>query len=117
MSPIAEYWQPLSKKKVRCELCPIRCGLREGRDGPCGSRGNEDGKMVLRQYGRVVSAAVDPIEKKPLYHYLPGQPILSIAAMGCNLHCQFCQNWNISQGRDLRATDLGPAVFVNSNIV
>jgi pyruvate formate lyase activating enzyme len=68
--------------------------------------------MLAKQYGRLVSAAVDPIEKKPLYHFLPGAPILSIAAQGCNLHCQFCQNWTISQGRRANAEDMDPAEVV-----
>ncbi len=68
--------------------------------------------MVLRQYGRVVSAAVDPIEKKPLYHFLPGLPILSIAASGCSLHCGFCQNWSLSQGAGGRAVEMSPAEVV-----
>jgi pyruvate formate lyase activating enzyme len=94
---LAAYWHTEGADAVRCELCPIGCRLKEGRDGPCGSRGNVGGKMMVKQYGRLVSAAVDPIEKKPLYHFHPGAPILSIAAHGCNLHCQFCQNWSISQ--------------------
>ncbi len=97
MVPRAEFWHPLPNGQVACDLCPVGCRLREGRDGPCASRANRGGVMELLSYGRVVSAAVDPIEKKPLYHFHPGCDILSVAAPGCNLHCLFCQNWNISQ--------------------
>lgn len=108
----AAYWHTESADAVRCELCPIGCRLKLGRDGPCGSRGNVAGKMVAQQYGSLVSAGVDPIEKKPLYHFHPGAPILSIAAQGCNLHCQFCQNWTISQGRRGTADDVTPQQVV-----
>ncbi len=93
----AAWWKTIEGGDVRCTLCPIGCRLKEGRDGPCGTRGNRDGRMVALQYGRIVAAGVDPIEKKPLYHFHPGAPIFSVAAPGCNLHCLFCQNWNISQ--------------------
>jgi pyruvate formate lyase activating enzyme len=86
--------------------------LEEGDDGLCGTRGNVAGVMVAKQYGRLVSAAVDPIEKKPLYHFHPGQPILSVAALGCNLHCQFCQNWSISQDFRGQTRDVTPAQIV-----
>jgi pyruvate formate lyase activating enzyme len=110
----AAYWRAEPPRAVRCELCPIGCRLKEGRDGPCGSRGNVGGRMVAKQYGRLVSAAVDPIEKKPLYHFHPGAEILSIAALGCNLHCQFCQNWNISQARSGPAEDASPRDVVEN---
>jgi pyruvate formate lyase activating enzyme len=103
----AAHWISLPGQAVRCELCPLGCRLVESRDGPCGSRGNRGGRMVPLEYGRLVSAAMDPIEKKPLYHFHPGAPILSIAALGCNLHCQFCQNWTISQRHDGRPGGAG----------
>jgi len=105
----AAWWTPLDDGAVRCGLCPIGCRLREGRDGPCGTRGNREGRMVALQYGRIVAAGIDPIEKKPLYHFHPGAPILSVAAPGCNLACLFCQNWDISQedqGREVKAEEL-----------
>lgn len=108
MIPVeAAHWTALPDRAVRCQLCPLGCRLAEGRDGPCGSRGNRGGRMVPLEYGRLVSAAMDPIEKKPLYHFHPGAPILSIAALGCNLHCQFCQNWTISQRHDGRPGGAG----------
>jgi pyruvate formate lyase activating enzyme len=95
--PGAAWWTPLDNGQVACELCPVGCRLREGQTGPCATRANLDGTMVPLHYGRIVSRAVDPIEKKPLYHFFPGRRILSVAAPGCNLHCLFCQNWTISQ--------------------
>ncbi len=93
----ARWWLPIDGARVHCELCPVGCTLDEGRDGPCGTRGNRGGEMVPLHYGEIVSAGMDPIEKKPLYHFHPGRDILSVAAPGCNLHCAFCQNWRISQ--------------------
>lgn len=111
MIKTAAYWRPLDNGQVACDLCPINCRLREGQTGPCATRVNHGGEMIPLHYGRIVSAVVDPIEKKPLYHFHPGRSILSVAAPGCNLHCMFCQNWNISQDGDARteqtsATDL-----------
>ena len=82
---------------VRCELCPRRCVVPPGASGSCRVRVNLDGELKAVTYGFPVSAHVDPIEKKPLYHYLPRSPILSIATVGCTLHCLNCQNWEISQ--------------------
>jgi pyruvate formate lyase activating enzyme len=110
--PAAAWWSPLPDGAVRCELCPHGCRLPDGRAGPCGSRANAGGRMVAKEYGRLVSTAVDPIEKKPLYHFHPGSSILSIAAQGCNLHCQFCQNWTISQRRDAAAAEAAPEEVV-----
>lgn len=108
MMKTAAWWSPLDNGQVACELCPIYCRLREGQTGPCATRANHEGTMVPLHYGRIVSAAVDPIEKKPLYHYHPGRSILSVAAPGCNLHCQFCQNWNISQDGEARTRSASP---------
>jgi pyruvate formate lyase activating enzyme len=94
----AAWWQSIKNDKVVCELCPIACTLKSGQSGPCGTRINRDGEMQPLHYGELVSAGVDPIEKKPLYHFNPGGSIFSVAAPGCNLHCKFCQNWTISQG-------------------
>lgn len=100
MDPVAapaRWWRALDDGAVACELCPVGCRLPEGKAGPCGTRANREGRMVPLHYGRVVSAGMDPIEKKPLYHFHPGRGILSVAAPGCNLHCLFCQNASISQ--------------------
>jgi len=109
---VAAYWEVAEDELVQCLLCPIGCRLQEGEDGLCGTRGNVAGEMVAKQYGRLVSSAVDPIEKKPLYHFHPGKPILSVAAQGCNLHCEFCQNWAISQERHGPASDVTPEQIV-----
>ena len=113
MSVEAAWWEPMSNGQTACRLCPIGCRLRPGQDGPCATRRNRDGKMEPMHYGRLVSAAVDPIEKKPLYHYHPGQPILSVAAPGCNLHCRFCQNWTISQRGDAATRSASPQQVVD----
>ncbi len=82
---------------VRCQLCPNQCLVAPGRKGRCLGRVNEEGTLYAMNYGEVVSLGVDPIEKKPLYHFLPGSDILSVATYGCNLRCPFCQNAEISQ--------------------
>lgn len=82
--------------KVICILCAHRCKLNPGQTGKCRVRENRDGRLVTLVGDRIVSAAIDPIEKKPLYHYLPGSLSFSIATVGCNFHCRFCQNWSIA---------------------
>jgi len=103
----AERW-------VVCELCPRECRLAPGERGDCRIRANLDGRMVALTYGCPCSIHIDPMEKKPLYHFLPGAPILSLATVGCNLHCKNCQNWEISQANpeDVEAVPLPPAVLV-----
>ncbi len=80
-----------------CDLCPHRCRIAENKCGFCGVRKNEGGKLLTLSYGNICASAVDPIEKKPLYHFLPGTTSFSIATMGCNFRCHFCQNWRLSQ--------------------
>lgn len=82
---------------VRCGVCPHRCVVPEGRRGVCGVRENRGGILYALNYGLTAAAAVDPIEKKPLYHFLPGTEIYSFATVGCNLRCPWCQNWTLSQ--------------------
>jgi len=93
----ALFYQKLPDKKVKCELCPNFCLLKEGETGRCKARKNIDGKLYSMVYGRIAALHIDMIEKKPLYHFLPGSQIYSIATPGCNLKCKFCQNWEISQ--------------------
>jgi pyruvate formate lyase activating enzyme len=95
----AAHYQKLPGREVRCGICPNACVVADGQEGACGTRQNEGGVYHTRVYGRLVSLAADPIEKKPLYHVLPGTVSYSIATAGCVLHCQFCQNWQISQAR------------------
>lgn len=97
--PEARWWRRLADGRVRCELCPRGCRLRDGQDGFCGSRGNRAGTMRLVAHGRTSGFAVDPIEKKPLAHFLPGSRVLSFGTVGCNLACRFCQNWRITRAR------------------
>jgi pyruvate formate lyase activating enzyme len=87
--------------RVLCELCPRGCRLRDGQRGVCFVRGVRDGQMVFTSYGRSTGFCIDPIEKKPLYHFLPGSSVLSFGTAGCNLTCKFCQNWEASRARDV----------------
>jgi len=95
------YWSRLDGGKVLCTLCPRACKLREGQRGLCFVRARENDEVVLTSYGRSSGFCVDPIEKKPLNHFLPGTPVLSFGTAGCNLTCKFCQNWDISKSREM----------------
>jgi pyruvate formate lyase activating enzyme len=95
------YWHPLEDGRVQCDVCPRACRLREGQRGLCFVRGRVDGQVVLTSYGRSSGFCVDPIEKKPLNHFLPGTAVLSFGTAGCNLACRFCQNWDISKSREI----------------
>ena len=97
MLTLAKHWTKLEDNKVRCELCPHRCVLKEGQVGVCRVRKNIGGKLYTLNYGSVSSIAVDPIEKKPLFHFKPKSEVLSLSTVGCNMHCKHCQNWEISQ--------------------
>ncbi|MEJ2679779.1 MAG: AmmeMemoRadiSam system radical SAM enzyme [Gemmatimonadota bacterium] len=96
-----QYWSSLPDGRVQCDLCPRECRLREGQRGMCFVRMNEGGRVVLTTYGRSSGFCVDPIEKKPLAHFLPGTSVLSFGTAGCNLACKFCQNWDISKSRQM----------------
>ncbi len=96
-----KYWHQLDDGRVQCDLCPRFCKLREGQRGLCFIRANLDGAIVLTSYGRSSGFCVDPIEKKPLNHFLPGSSVLSFGTAGCNLACKFCQNWDISKSREI----------------
>ena len=96
-----KYWHALPDERVQCDLCPRFCKLHEGQRGMCFVRASEGGKVVLTTYGRSSGFCVDPIEKKPLHHFLPGTPILSFGTAGCNLACKFCQNWDMSKSREM----------------
>lgn len=95
------FWHRLDEQRVQCDLCPRHCRLREGQRGLCYVRGCEDGEVRLFSYGRSSGFCVDPIEKKPLNHFLPGSSVLSFGTAGCNLACKFCQNWDISKSREM----------------
>ena len=94
------YWHRLGDGRLQCDLCPRYCQLREGQRGLCFVRGRSGDELVLTTYGRSSGFCVDPIEKKPLNHFLPGTPVLSFGTAGCNLACKFCQNWDISKSRE-----------------
>ncbi len=94
------YWHKLADGRVQCDLCPRHCKLHEGQHGLCFVRARQHDKIVLTCYGRSSGYCIDPIEKKPLNHFLPGTPVLSFGAAGCNLACRFCQNWDISKSRE-----------------
>ncbi len=95
------YWHKLEDGRVQCDLCPRFCKLHEGQRGLCFVRQNLDDRIVLTTYGRSSGYCIDPIEKKPLNHFLPGTPVLSFGTAGCNLACKFCQNWDISKSREI----------------
>ena len=106
----ASFYQKLESGKVQCQLCPNRCILSPGQRGLCKVRENIGGKLYSLVYGKPVTTAIDPIEKKPFYHFLPGAKAYSLATAGCNLACKYCQNWDISQRfpEDVASTPMTP---------
>jgi pyruvate formate lyase activating enzyme len=112
------YWHALEDGRVQCDLCPRFCKLHEGQRGFCFVRGCQGGEVVLTTYGRSSGFCVDPVEKKPLYHFLPGTPVLSFGTAGCNLGCRFCQNWDISKSRetDTLADDASPEAIAEAAV-
>ncbi len=93
----AKYYEKLADSHVKCHLCPVNCHIAPGKQGICMIRTNESGTLYASEYGNTIAVNIDPIEKKPLYHFKPGTDILSIGPNGCNFSCVFCQNWSISQ--------------------
>jgi pyruvate formate lyase activating enzyme len=110
------YWHRLDDGRVQCDVCPRFCKMNEGQRGLCFVRMRQDDAVVLTTYGRSSGFCVDPIEKKPLHHFLPGTPVLSFGTAGCNLTCLFCQNWDISKSReiDTLADQASPEVIANA---
>lgn len=99
---VGRYWHTVDNgERIHCDLCPRACVLRDGDRGFCFVRKNVGGEMLLTTYGRSTGFCVDPIEKKPLNHFLPGTSVLSFGTAGCNLGCRFCQNWSISKSREI----------------
>jgi pyruvate formate lyase activating enzyme len=111
----ARWWHREDDGKIVCTLCPRFCRLNEGQAGFCFIRKRENDEIVSLGYGKTTGFAVDPVEKKPLNHFLPGTPILSFGTAGCNLGCRFCQNWDISKARldDKRSADVSPVQVVD----
>src|SRR5262245_52227990 len=96
-----KHWHRLDDGRIQCDVCPRACKLREGQRGLCFVRGRIDDQIVLASYGRSSGFCIDPVEKKPLNHFLPGSSVLSFGTAGCNLACRFCQNWDISKSREI----------------
>lgn len=113
----ALLWRSLKGKKIFCFLCAHKCHVAPQKFGLCGVRQNREGKLFTHVYGSVIAAHVDPIEKKPLYHFQPGSRSFSIATIGCNFRCPFCQNWEISQSSLRKGEGLGSQDFKPEEIV
>lgn len=105
--------------RVKCRICPHHCNIEEGHTGLCRARTNQSGKIVCENYGRLTALALDPIEKKPLYHFYPGSRILSVGSYGCNLDCPFCQNCDISMagGEGIETQDITCEELVHKALV
>jgi pyruvate formate lyase activating enzyme len=111
-----KYWHKLDDGRIQCDLCPRFCKLQEGQQGLCFVRERRQGQIALTTYGRSSGFCVDPIEKKPLNHFLPGTPVLSFGTAGCNLACKFCQNWDMSKSRemDILADEASPETIARA---
>lgn len=111
-----KYWQRLENGRIQCDLCPRHCSLGEGQRGMCFVRARQNDAIVLTTWGRSSGFCIDPVEKKPLNHFLPGTPVLSFGTAGCNLQCSFCQNWSISRSRqtDTLADAAEPALVARA---
>ncbi len=112
----AMLYERLADKRVKCAVCNHRCTIGNGKRGICGVRENREGTLFALNYGKTIAAHLDPIEKKPLYHFLPGTMIYSFAAVGCNFRCSWCQNWEISQSpkpnKPIEGVDVTPQEHV-----
>jgi len=111
----ARYWHRLEDGRIQCDVCPRACKLKSGQPGLCFVRVCEDDQILLTSYGRSSGFCVDPIEKKPFNHFLPGTPVLSFGTAGCNLACKFCQNWDLSKSQELHtlAANAAPAAIAH----
>ena len=111
----ASYYNVLDEDKsiVQCGLCPNNCVISDGKTGSCRVRKNISGKLFCLNYGKLVSASTDPVEKKPIFHFMPGSMTFSIATVGCNLHCKFCQNYQISQSDEIFGEKYSPEMVVS----
>lgn len=112
----AKFYEKLENKKVQCKLCARNCIILDRKRGSCRVRENIKGKLYSLVYGKAVSVSIDPIEKKPLFNFMPGTSILSLCTVGCNLHCKFCQNDDISQPIDIIGEETSPKEIVDSAI-
>ncbi|MFW6298583.1 MAG: AmmeMemoRadiSam system radical SAM enzyme [Bacillota bacterium] len=111
-------YEKLEHDSVRCHVCNLRCVIKEGKRGVCGVRENMDGTLYALNYGKTIASGIDPIEKKPLYHFHPHSRAYSLATVGCNMRCPWCQNWRISQSPRLNKTiegrEMSPEEHVQS---
>ncbi len=117
----ALLYKPLKDKKVRCDLCHHRCVIREGERGKCNVRENQNGILHTLVYGKLIASHIDPIEKKPLFHFMPGSLSFSVATVGCNFKCRFCQNSDIAQmpsdhNGEIRGDTVEPAAIVDAAV-
>jgi len=116
----ARLWKPLKDGAVQCRLCNHYCAIKPGARGKCGVRENIDGTLYSLNYGKIAALNLDPVEKKPLYHFQPGTRTYSFATMGCNLSCTFCQNWTLSQppreGGEIKGQDMTPEQLVEEAV-
>ena len=112
----AILYEKITNNKVKCTACPRYCEIKKDQIGLCGIRGNENGKLQLYVYGKVIAGNIDPIEKKPVTHYHPGSKIYSIATTGCNWLCKYCQNSDISQRRKVEGVDMTPDDVANTAV-
>ncbi len=110
----ARYYEVISEDKIQCRLCPHNCKIQNDKSGICGVRKNDQGKLYTTIYGEVTGFSMDPIEKKPLYHFHPGSDILSIGTKGCNFKCPYCQNWHLSQDINVKSSYYDPEEIVNA---
>lgn len=110
----ARWWELMDDGRIHCYLCPRHCHIPQGQHGFCFVRENVEGALIQQAYGRPAALAMDPIEKKPLFHFLPGTAVLSLGTAGCNLGCQFCQNFDISKARSVqnRSAHIEPEAVV-----
>ncbi len=116
---LADFYEEEKDGKVRCTLCPHFCLISRGKRGICSVRENRDGKLYTLVYGKLIAAHIDPVEKKPLFHFLPGSRTFSIATPGCNFKCSFCQNWEISQMVEdmlIRTEEVSPEEIVEASL-
>ena len=116
MKKEAKFWERLDGSRVHCFLCPHNCRIQDGNVGICGVRKNDSGTLYSMIYGEVTGFGLDPIEKKPLYHFHPSRQILSLGTKGCNFKCPFCQNWHISQRPDGHSNYLSPEEAVKTAV-
>ena len=108
---LAKFYHSAANELIECDLCPHNCKINNNKTGICKVRKNIDGKLYTLNYGKVSSLGIDPIEKKPLYHFYPQSKVLSLGSWGCNMSCKFCQNWQISQQKP-QLREIKPAEIV-----